>query len=138
MAFLESCGGMAIGLLGAGLAAVLAGIGSAKGTGIAGEAGTGLLSEDPSKFGKVMILQVIPGTQGLYGLVVWFFAMLQMGVLDGSAMDLTVTEGIRYFVACLPMALGGLFSAMAQGRVAAGSINTVSYTHLTLPTICSV
>ena len=126
MAFLESCGGMAIGLLGAGLAAVLAGIGSAKGTGIAGEAGTGLLSEDPCKFGKVMILQVIPGTQGLYGLVVWFFAMLQMGVLDGSAMDLTVTEGIRYFVACLPMALGGLFSAMAQGRVAAGSINILA------------
>ena len=126
MAFLESCGGMAIGLLGAGLAAVLAGIGSAKGTGIAGEAGTGLLSEDPSKFGKVMILQVIPGTQGLYGLVVWFFAMLQMGVLDGSAMYLTVTEGIRYFVACLPMALGGLFSAMAQGRVAAGSINILA------------
>ena len=126
MAFLESCGGMAIGLLGAGLAAVLAGIGSAKGTGIAGEAGTGLLSEDPSKFGKVMILQVIPATQGLYGLVVWFFAMLQMGVLDGSAMDLTVTEGIRYFVACLPMALGGLFSAMAQGRVAAGSINILA------------
>lgn len=73
-----------------------------------------------------MILQVIPGTQGLYGLVVWFFAMLQMGVLDGSAMDLTVTEGIRYFVACLPMALGGLFSAMAQGRVAAGSINILA------------
>lgn len=126
MEFLESCGGMAIGLLGAGLAAVLAGIGSAKGTGIAGEAGTGLLSEDPSKFGKVMILQVIPGTQGLYGLVVWFFAMLQMGVLDGTAADLTVTEGIRYFVACLPMALGGLFSAIAQGRVAAGSINLLA------------
>ena len=64
MEFLESCGGMAIGLLGAGLAAVLAGIGSAKGTGIAGEAGTGLLCEDPSKFGKVMILQVSPSTQG--------------------------------------------------------------------------
>ena len=126
MEFLESCGGMAIGLLGAGLAAVLAGIGSAKGTGIAGEAGTGLLCEDPSKFGKVMILQVIPGTQGLYGLVVWFFCMLQMGVLDGTAADLTVTEGIRYFVACLPMALGGLFSAIAQGRVAAGSINILA------------
>ena len=63
-------GGLALAMLGAGLAAVLPGIGSAKGTGIAGEAGTGLLCEDPSKFGKVMILQVIPGTQGLYGLVV--------------------------------------------------------------------
>ena len=83
LTFLGSIGGLALALLGAGLAAVLSGIGSAKGTGIAGEAGTGLLCEDPSKFGKVMILQVIPGTQGLYGLVVWFFAVFRMGLLDG-------------------------------------------------------
>ena len=62
LTFLGQIGGLAFALLGAGLAAVLSGIGSAKGTGMAGEAGTGLLSEDPSKFGKVMILQVIPGT----------------------------------------------------------------------------
>ncbi len=119
-------GGLAIALLGAGLAAVLSGIGSAKGTGIAGEAGTGLLCEDPSKFGKVMILQVIPGTQGLYGLVVWFFAVFRMGLLSGTLPDLTVAQGMQYFVACLPMALGGLFSAIAQGRVAAGSINILA------------
>lgn len=124
--FLDSFGGMAIGLLGAGMAAFLAGIGSAKGTGIAGEAGAGLLCEDPSKFGKVMILQVIPGTQGLYGLVVWFFALLRMGVLNGTAVDLTVTEGIRYFVACMPVAFGGWISAIAQGRVAAASINILA------------
>ncbi len=126
MSFLEQFGGMALGLLGAGLAAALSGIGSAKGTGIAGEAGAGLLCEDPSKFGKVMILQVIPGTQGLYGLVVWFFASFRMGLLDGTIMDLTVTEGLRYFVACLPMALGGMISAIAQGRVAAASINILA------------
>ena len=103
MSFLETIGGLAIALLGAGLAAALSGIGSAKGTGIAGEAGTGLLCEDPSKFGKVLILQVIPGTQGLYGLVVWFFAVYRMGLL-----------------------LGGLLSAIAQGRVAAGSINILA------------
>ena len=102
MEFFEAFGGLALGLLGAGLAAVLSGIGSAKGTGIAGEAGTGLLCQDPSKFGKVMILQVIPGTQGLYGLVVWFFAVFRMGLLDGTAFDMTVQEGLRYFVACLP------------------------------------
>ena len=84
MTFLGSIGGLALALLGAGLAAVLSGIGSAKGTGLAGEAGTGLLCEDPSKFGKVMILQVIPGTQGLYGLVVWFFAIFRMGLLSGT------------------------------------------------------
>ena len=114
--FLEQIGGMALGLLGAGLAAALSGVGSAIGTGIAGEAGAGLLCEDPSKFGKVMILQVIPGTQGLYGLVVWFFASFQMGLLDGTIMDLTVTEGLRYFVACIPMALGGWLSDRMAGK----------------------
>ena len=117
---------MALGFLGAGLAAALCCIGSAKGTGTAGEAGTGLLCEDPNTFGKVLILQVIPGTQGLYGLVVWFFALIQMGMLNGTATDLTVVEGLRYFAACMPMALGGLLSAIAQGRVAAGSINILA------------
>ncbi|HBD85915.1 MAG TPA: V-type ATP synthase subunit K [Clostridiales bacterium] len=126
MEFLNSIGGMAIGLMGASLAVLLAGIGSAKGTGIAGEAGAGLICEDPSKFGKVMILQVIPGTQGLYGLVIWFFALLRMGVLDGTAFDMTVTEGVRYFMACLPVAFGGWLSAIAQGRVAAASINILA------------
>ena len=126
MGFFEAFGGLALALLGAGLAAVLPGIGSAKGTGIAGEAGTGLLCQDPSKFGKAMILQVIPGTQGLYGLVVWFFACFRMGMLDGTALGLTVMEGLQYFVACMPIAIGGLISAIAQGRVAAGSINILA------------
>lgn len=126
MAFLESIGGLALGLLGAALAAALACIGSAKGTGIAGEAGAGLVSEDPSKFGKAMIMQVIPGTQGLYGLVVWFFAIFRMGLLSGSLPDLTITQGLQYFVACLPMALGGMISAFAQGRVACASINLLA------------
>ena len=126
MGFFEAFGGMALGFLGAGLAAALCCIGSAKGTGTAGEAGTGLLCEDPNTFGKVLILQVIPGTQGLYGLVVWFFACFQMGMLDGTAVGMTVMEGLQYFVACLPIAIGGLMSAIAQGRVAAGSINILA------------
>ena len=126
MGFFEAFGGMALGFLGAGLAAALCCIGSAKGTGCAGEAGTGLLCEDPNSFGKVLILQVIPGTQGLYGLVVWFFACFQMGMLDGTAINMTIMEGLQYFVACLPIAIGGLMSAIAQGRVAAGSINILA------------
>lgn len=126
MSFFESFGGLTIALLGSGLAVGLSCVGSAKGTGIAGEAGTGLLSEDPSKSGKVMVLQLLPGTQGLYGLVVWFFALIRMGMLDGSAVNLTVVQGFQYFAACLPMALGGLLSAIAQGRVAAGSINILA------------
>ena len=125
MSFLESFGGLALALLGGGLAAGLSCVGSAKGTGYAGEAGAGLLCEDPGKFGKVMILQVIPGTQGLYGLVVWFFAIFNMGLLGGDP-SLTLQEGLQYLVACLPMALGGLFSAIAQGSVAASSINILA------------
>ena len=95
MEFLFQNTGLAIGLLGAGLAACLAGAGSGIGTGIAGQAGTGLVAEDPSKFGKIMILQVVPGTQGLYGLVVFFFAIMQMGLLDGTAASLSFVDGCR-------------------------------------------
>jgi len=124
--FLENLGGMAIALLGAGLAVGLSCVGSAKGTGIAGEAGAGLLAQNPSMSGKVMVLQLLPGTQGLYGLVVWFFALIQMGMMNGTASELTLVDGYRYFAACMPMALGGLLSAIAQGRVAAGSINILA------------
>ena len=124
--FLENIGGLALALIGSGLAVGLSCVGSAKGTGIAGEAGTGLLCEDPSKSGMVMVRQLLPGTQGLYGLVVWFFALIQMGMMDGSAVGLSVAEGMRYFAACMPMAIGGLLSAIAQGRVAAGSINILA------------
>ena len=123
--FLGSIGGLALALLGAGLAVGRSCVGSARGTGIAGEAGTGLLAQDPSKSGKVMVLQLLPGTQGLYGLVVWFFALYQMGLIGGTA-DLSIAEGMQYFVACMPMAIGGLLSAIAQGRVAAGAINILA------------
>ena len=126
MNFLNTIGGFAIAMLGAALAAVLPGIGSAKGTGMTGEAGAGLISQDPSKFGKALILQVIPGTQGLYGLVIWFFALLQMGVFAGTAVGMSVADGLRVFAACIPMALGGGISAPAQGRVAATAINLMA------------
>ena len=129
MSFLESFGGLALALLGSGLAVGMSGVGSAKGTGIAGEAGTGLLCEDPSKSGKVMVLQLLPGTQGLYGMVVWFFALIRMNVMGNAAAvagSMTVQQGLAYFAACMPMAIGGLLSAIAQGRVAAGSINILA------------
>ena len=124
--FFGSWGGLALALLGAGLAAVLSGIGSAKGTGMAGEAGAGLLCQDPGKFGKVMILQVIPGTQGLYGLVVFFVAIMQMGLLNGTGADLSFIDGCRYFAACMPIGIGGLVTAKAQGKVAAASVSLLA------------
>ena len=126
MEFLNTIGGGALALLGAAIAAALACVGSAKGTGITGEAGAGLVSEDPSKSGKVMILQVIPGTQGLYGLVVFFVAIMNMGLLNGTAADLSFVDGCRYFAACMPIGIGGLVTAKYQGKVAAASVNLLA------------
>ena len=57
----------------------------------------------------------------------WFFAIFRMGLLSGDVLpDLTITQGLQYFVACLPMALGGMISAIAQGRVACASINLLA------------
>ena len=125
-AFFDSFGGLAIGFLGASLACGLSCAGSARGCGAAGERGADLLCEDPGAFGKVLIMQVIPGTQGLYGLVVWFFALLQMGVFGGNPASLTVTEGLRVACACIPMATGCAISSPAQGRVAATAINLMA------------
>ncbi len=123
MNLLESIGGTAIAYMGAALAAALACVGSAKGTGIPGAAGAGLVSEDPSKSGKVMILQVIPGTQGLYGFVIFFLAYLK---ISGAAGEISLINGAAVAFACLPIAIGGLLSAIAQGKVAAASINILA------------
>ena len=122
MSFLESFGGGALALLGAALAAALACVGSAKGTGIAGEAGAGLVAEDPGKSGKALILQVIPGTQGLYGFVIFFVAFSKVSGVGA----LTVQQGLQILSACLPIGIGGLLSAIAQGKVAAASINILA------------
>ena len=121
--FISQFGGIGLAFLGAALAVGLCCVGSARGTGITGEAATGVLSENPEHFSKCLILQVIPGTQGLYGLVIWFFALYTMGAFSGGILPLTITQGLTIFVSCLPMAMGGWRSAIYQGRVAAASIN---------------
>ena len=121
--FISQFGGIGLAFLGAALAVGLCCVGSARGTGITGEAATGVLSENPEHFSKCLILQVIPGTQGLYGLVIWFFALYTMGAFSGGILPLTITQGLTIFVSCLPMAMGGWRSAIYQGRVAASSIN---------------
>ena len=124
--FISQFGGIGLAFLGAALAVGLCCVGSARGTGITGEAATGVLSENPEHFSKCLILQVIPGTQGLYGLVIWFFALYTMGAFSGGIQPLTITQGLTIFVSCLPMAMGGWRSAIYQGRVAAASINIVA------------
>lgn len=124
--FIAQFGGIGLAFLGAALAVGLCCVGSAKGTGMVGEAATGVLSENPEHFSKCLILQVLPGTQGLYGLVIWFFALFTMGAFSGGIVDLSVTQGLTICVSCIPMAIGGWLSAKYQGRVAASAINVVA------------
>ncbi|MCD7770460.1 MAG: V-type ATP synthase subunit K [Oscillospiraceae bacterium] len=127
MELLSNFGGLGLAFLGGALAVGFSCAGSGKGTGCVGEAATGLLAEQPDAFGKCLIMQVLPGTQGLYGLVVWFMAMMQIGLFGGSGLvDLTLAQGFSVFSACIPMAIGGYITAVAQGRTAAASINLMA------------
>ena len=112
--------GMFFALLGASLATALAGIGSAKGVGGAAQTAMGVLSEDSSKFGKMLVLTLLPGTQGLYGFIAGFLILVSCGVL-GGAMP-TIGQGLAFCAASLAIGLGGLFSGIAQGKAAVSGI----------------
>ncbi|MBR3242941.1 MAG: V-type ATP synthase subunit K [Parasporobacterium sp.] len=124
--FLQSNMGTIFALLGAALAVGLAGAGSARGVGVAGEAAAGVIAEDPGKFGKVMVLQLLPGTQGIYGLIIGFITLSQTGLLGGGGVEISVGKGLVYLCACLPIAIAGYFSGVAQGKASAASVGVVA------------
>lgn len=114
--------GQILALAGAALSALLAGIGSARGVGIAGETSAGVVAENPDLFGKTLVLQLLPGTQGIYGFLIAFIVLIKTNFLGGM-IALTTTQGALIFLGCLPIAIVGLVSAILQGRVAAAAIN---------------
>lgn len=119
--------GIVFALAGVAIATILAGIGSAKGVGMAAEAGMGVLAEDSSKFGKLLVLELLPGTQGLYGFIVSVMIMLNIGALGGNIdSGLELSKGLLYLAASLPIGLGGLFSGIAQGRAATAAIGLIA------------
>ena len=118
--FMENNGGFILGALGVALAVGMSGIGSAKGVGIAGEAAAGLLSEQPEKFGKALILQLLPGTQGLYGFVIGLLVLRQLKP------ETTFAQGLYLLFACLPIAIVGLWSAIAQGKTSAAGMQILA------------
>ena len=113
-------GGHALAILGVALAAGLAGIGSAKGVGLVGEAAASLTTEQPEKFGKALVLELLPGTQGLYGFVIAFLIFSNIGP------ELTLLQGFYLLCAALPVGIAGLWSAIAQGRVAATGVQILA------------
>ena len=99
-------------ILGAALATLLAGAGSAMGVGIAGQAAAGVVTEDPGKFSKVLILQLLPGTQGIYGLLVAFITLSKIGLLNGNLASISTGTGLMILAACLPIGVVGLISGL--------------------------
>ena len=126
MSFADIFTGNNVAILGAACAAIFAGMGSSKGVGIAGEAASGVVTEDPSKFGKALVLQALPGTQGIYGLIVAFMVINNMGLFSGTVKTFTMAQGLYYLIACLPIAIVGFYSGVKQGRVAASGMNILA------------
>ncbi len=118
--------GLFLAILGAAIATFMAGIGSSIGVGKAGIAAAGVLAEEPSLFSKVLILMLLPATQGIYGLLVAFLTLSAVGVIGEPVGTISVVKGALYLAACLPIAASGLISAIYQGKCSVSGINTVS------------
>ncbi len=117
--------GTALALVGAALAVGLSGVGSSIGVSRAGQAASGVTSEDPDKFMKCLLLQLLPATQGIYGFIVGFLVLLKVNAL-GGIVAISTASGIGILASCLPIAIAGLFSAIHQGNVAVAAIGMVA------------
>ena len=126
--------GLTVGIIGLALTALLCGIGSGLGLKATGKAAAGVLAEDPSKFSKVLILTLLPATQGLYGFIIALIgasnlptvANLQAaGILETATAAQINAQGWYVFFVCLPMMIGGAVSAFLQGRTSAATIIAV-------------
>jgi len=113
--------GLALAILGAAIAA-LAGVGSGIGVGIAGQAAAGVVAEDPNKFGQTLVLQALPGTQGIYGLLMAFLILQKVGMF-ASPVEITWMQGLAFLASGIPI---GIYSAIAQGKAAAAGIMLIA------------
>jgi V/A-type H+-transporting ATPase subunit K len=124
--FLRNFGGPILAIFGAAFVAFMAGIGSARGVGMVGEAAAGLVTEEPEKFGKTLILQVIPGTQGFYGFITALILLQRIGLFTGKVAPLTLGQGFLFFCAILPSAIVQYRSAIFQAKTAVAGIQILA------------
>ena len=112
--------GTVIAYIGLALCVVLCGLGSAIALYRTGQAGSGVLGDDPKKFSKVLVLVVLPATQGIYGFVLAIVGQSSVGGIT------TLAQGLSVLFACLPLTVLGFASAMFQSKTAVVSIYTVA------------
>ncbi len=113
-------------VLAAGLAVAIPGIMAAFGVGMTGIAAAAVSAEDPKKFSKLFVLQVMPGTQGIYGFVAAFLIMFVVyPKFPSPELAATGAAGLVVLVATLPAVLQG-FTSYSQGRVAVAGVSAVA------------
>lgn len=118
--------GLVFALLGAACAVLMASIGSAKAVSLVGQASAGLISEEPSMSNKLLPLQLLCATKGLYGFLTAIFVLIKIGVIGSSTSSLSLEQGLLYFVACLPVAIAGYFAAVHQGKMAVSAVSLMA------------
>ena len=111
--------GQTIAMLGIAACVLLCGIGSCVGLFKTSSAAAGVLGEDPKKFGKVMVLVLLPATQGIYGFIIGIIASGTITSITSNA------QGWLMFGAVLPMTISGFVSAFLQGKTPSNCIYTV-------------
>ena len=117
--------GLALSMAGVAIAVLLGGIGSAWGVAIAAEAAGGVMTEDPEKFGRLLVMVALPGTQGFYGFLGGFYIMMKIGLLTGAE-AVTPMGGLQLLFAALPVGMTGLISGIYQGKASASSIYLIA------------
>lgn len=114
--------GLTLALIGAITATLLSGIGSAIGVGITARAASGVLSEKPGLFGKLLVLVALPTTNGIYGFLISILILVQTGVIGGAVVDVSMNEGWKYLFVSLPVGIVGIFAGISQAKAAASAI----------------
>ena len=118
--------GLSLAVAGAAIACFLSGIGSILGVSATGQAGAGLLTEKPSAFGVVTVIEALPGSQGIYGMVIAFLFMTFFKIGQDGQLPIDLATGWSVFFACLPVAITSLLSAPYQAKVCAAGMHMIA------------
>ncbi len=118
--------GIVLAILGAALAAGLAGVGSTLGVSRVGRTGAGLLAEDGNQFGNILLLGALPGSQAIYGMLASILILQNTGLLSGAPVEVSLAQGLTLLIAGLPVAITCLLSGAYQGAVISSGIQILA------------
>lgn len=118
--------GLLFAFLGAGMATILASLGSILGVSMVGQSGAGLVSEKPDLAGSVITLAVLPGSQGLYGMVISLLFIFNYAPVISGEVSLSLIQGLTLFAAFLPVTITCLTSAPFQAKVCSAGMHMLA------------